>query len=77
LELICTREAGSVFEAGGLNCVLSFIRDNGRLMHRDTLHSAMAVVSRLCTKMEPQEETLPECVACLSRSFSPTRQKNN
>lgn len=66
LELICTREAGSVFEAGGLTCVLGFIRDNGSLIHRDTLHSAMAVVSRLCTKMEPHEESLPECVDCLS-----------
>ena len=51
LELICTREAGAVFEAGGLTCVLGFIRDNGSLIHKDTLHSAMSVVSRLCTKM--------------------------
>ena len=55
LELICTREAGAVFEAGGLTCVLGFIRDNGALIHKDTLHSAMSVVSRLCTKMEPHE----------------------
>ena len=46
LELICTREAGSVFDAGGLSCVLSFIRDSGHRIHKDTLHSAMAVVSR-------------------------------
>ncbi|XP_067009629.1 E3 ubiquitin-protein ligase HECTD1 isoform X3 [Anabrus simplex] len=66
LELICTREAGAVFEAGGLNCVLSFIRDNGCRVHKDTLHSAMAVVSRLCTKMEPQDTSLPTCVESLS-----------
>jgi len=66
LELICTREAGAVFEAGGLNCVLSFIRDNGCQVHKDTLHSAMAVVSRLCTKMEPQDPSLPTCVEALS-----------
>lgn len=30
LELICTREAGAVFEAGGLSCILPFIRDNGK-----------------------------------------------
>ncbi|XP_069704389.1 E3 ubiquitin-protein ligase HECTD1 isoform X7 [Periplaneta americana] len=66
LELICTREAGAVFEAGGLNCVLSFIRDNGCRVHKDTLHSAMAVVSRLCTKMEPQDSSLPTCVEALS-----------
>ena len=25
LELVCTRESGSVFESGGLNCVHPFI----------------------------------------------------
>ncbi|XP_061675274.1 E3 ubiquitin-protein ligase HECTD1 [Syngnathoides biaculeatus] len=66
LELICTRESGAVFEAGGLNCVLSFIRDSGHLVHKDTLHSAMAVVSRLCSKMEPQDASLETCVESLS-----------
>ena len=66
LELVCTREAGAVFEAGGLSCVLSFVRDNGSLIHKDTLHSAMSVVSRLCTKMEPQDGALPCCVDSLS-----------
>ncbi|XP_037777240.1 E3 ubiquitin-protein ligase HECTD1-like isoform X18 [Penaeus monodon] len=66
LELICTREAGAVFEAGGLNCVLSFIRDNGHLVHKDTLHSAMHLVSRLCGKMEPADPGLAPCVESLS-----------
>ncbi len=66
LELICTREAGAVFEAGGLACVLSFIRDNADIIHKDTLHSAMSVVSRLCTKVEPNDDSLPSCVECLS-----------
>ncbi|XP_018329894.1 E3 ubiquitin-protein ligase HECTD1 isoform X2 [Agrilus planipennis] len=66
LELICTREAGAVFEAGGLSCILPFIRDNGSRVHKDTLHSAMAVVSRLCTKMEPADTQLPTCVQALS-----------
>lgn len=66
LELVCTREAGSVFEAGGLGYILPFIRDNGNLVHKDTLHSAMAVVSRLCTKMEPADAQLPACVQALS-----------
>lgn len=55
-----------MFEAGGLNCVLSFIRDSGHLVHKDTLHSAMAVVSRLCSKMEPQDSSLETCVESLS-----------
>lgn len=66
LELICTREAGAVFDAGGLSCILPFIRDNGQGVHKDTLHSAMAVVSRLCTKMEPADIQLPGCVQALS-----------
>jgi len=66
LELVCTREAGSVFDAGGLNCVLTFIKDSGPLIHKDTLHSAMSVVSRLCSKMEPQDTCLPSCVSSLS-----------
>lgn len=66
LELICTREAGAVFEAGGLSCILPFIRDNGNRVHKDTLHSAMAVVSRLCTKMEPADTQLATCVQALS-----------
>ncbi|XP_018579699.1 E3 ubiquitin-protein ligase Ufd4 isoform X5 [Anoplophora glabripennis] len=66
LELICTREAGAVFDAGGLSCILPFIRDNGQRVHKDTLHSAMAVVSRLCTKLEPADAELPTCVSALS-----------
>lgn len=66
LELVCTREAGAVFEAGGLTCVLTFIRENGTVVHKDTLHSAMSVVSRVCSKMEPQDPTLPDCVQSLS-----------
>lgn len=66
LELVCTREAGAVFEGGGLNSVLSFIRDCGSQVHKDTLYSAMAVVSRLCTKVEPQSTTINEYVESLS-----------
>ncbi|KAK0175018.1 hypothetical protein PV327_008803 [Microctonus hyperodae] len=66
LELVCAREAGPVFEAGGLPCALCFIREHGARVHRDTLHSAMAVVSRLCGKVEPQDKTLPDCVEALS-----------
>ena len=66
LELMCTRESGAIFEAGGLHCVLTFIRDNGSMVHKDTLHSAMAVVSRLCGKMEPSDPSLETCVESLS-----------
>lgn len=46
--------------------MLTFIRDSGHLVHKDTLHSAMAVVSRLCGKMEPQDSSLEICVESLS-----------
>ena len=66
LELICTREAGAVFEAGGLQCSLTFIREFGSSVHKDTLHSSMNVVSRLCGRMEPQDTNLETCVKSLS-----------
>lgn len=66
LERICTRESSAVFDAGGLNRVLTFITEYGSQVHKDTLHSAMAVVSRLCGKMEPQDSSLETCVESLS-----------
>lgn len=63
---MCTRESGTVFEAGGLNSVLTFICDHGCQVHKDTLHSCMSVVSRLCAKMEPKDFSLPGCVSSLS-----------
>ena len=66
LEFICTRESGAVFDAGGLSCVLTFIREHGTQIHKDTLHSSMSVVTRLCGKMEPQDASLESCVESLS-----------
>jgi len=74
---VCTRESGAVYEAGGLNCVLTFIKEHGSVtqsaglvqglkVYTDTLHSAMTVVSRLCGKMEPQDSSLPSCIESLS-----------
>ena len=34
LELVVGREAGAVFEAGGLNSVLTFITESGQLIHK-------------------------------------------
>ncbi|WAR20557.1 HECD1-like protein [Mya arenaria] len=66
LELVCTRESGAVFESGGLNCVLQFICEHGSQVHKDTLHSCMSVVTRLCGKMEPKDSSQQECVSSLS-----------
>lgn len=64
--MVCTRESGAVFDAGGLNSVLTFICDHGSHVHKDTLHSCMSVVSRLCAKMEPKDSSLQGCVSSLS-----------
>src|SRR5690606_9613419 len=53
LELVCTRETGALFEVGGLSQVLQFVDKCGSQLHRDTLASAMAVVGRLCGRVEP------------------------
>ncbi len=78
LELICARESHAVYESGGLTCILPFILDHGQVIHKDTLHSAMSVVTRLCGKMEPplpiqisdeqqQQSQLDFCVETLSK----------
>lgn len=66
LELVCTREAGAVWEGGGLPAVLHFITQHGTSVHKDTLHSAMAVVSRVCGKMEPGDDRVGDAVSSLS-----------
>ncbi|KAJ2942645.1 hypothetical protein O0L34_g2114 [Tuta absoluta] len=66
LELVCTREAGAVWEGGGLPAVLHFITHYGTSVHKDTLHSAMAVVSRVCGKMEPGDTRVGDAVSSLS-----------
>ena len=72
---MCTREAGSIYEAGGLNCMVTFIREYGSQIHKDTLHSAMSVVARLCSKIEPTDETLEDCMDSLSKLLQ--HQDNN
>lgn len=67
LELICARESSAVFEAGGLNCILPFILEHGRVIYKDSLHSAMSVVTRLCAKMEPTDGSLDFCAETLSK----------
>lgn len=48
MEFVVTRESGSVYEAGGLNAVLTFIAENGTQVHKDTLHSSMSVSGLDC-----------------------------
>ena len=59
-----------MFDAGGLNAVLTFIQRCSTTqepsatdlpvvhgIHKDTLHSAMTVVTRLCSKVDPTSRT--------------------
>ncbi|KAK0408812.1 hypothetical protein QR680_004174 [Steinernema hermaphroditum] len=61
LEHVCHRETTAVYDAGGLQSMLSLIRLHGNSVHKDTLHSAMSVVTRLCSKMEPLDSSMPQC----------------
>ncbi|MCP9265968.1 HECD1 [Dirofilaria immitis] len=65
LEHICQRETSAVYDAGGLQCMLTLVRQHGQYVHKDTVHSAMSVITRLCSKMEPNDSTIPECSASL------------
>jgi E3 ubiquitin-protein ligase HECTD1 len=60
LEHVCQRETSAVYEAGGLQSMLFLVRQNGHLVHKDTLYSAMSVVQRLCSRVEPNNPQLRE-----------------
>eukprot|EP00053_Salpingoeca_punica_P020085 m.207429 g.207429 ORF g.207429 m.207429 type:complete len:2206 (+) comp17789_c0_seq4:215-6832(+) len=66
LELLCLRESGAIYAAGGLQSALSFITRGGDSVFKDALLSAMSVVSKCCGRMEPDDESLPRCVEQLS-----------
>jgi E3 ubiquitin-protein ligase HECTD1 len=67
LELIGTCEAGAIFDVGGLRSMLQLVRTHGQHLHKDTLQSAMTVVGRLCSKMEPLDPQLQSSVESLSQ----------
>ena len=48
LEHVCQRETMAVYDAGGINAMLSLVRVHGAQVHKDTMHSAMSVV--MCSK---------------------------
>lgn len=61
LEHVCQRETMAVYDAGGINAMLNLVRVHGVQVHKDTVHSAMSVVTRLCGKMEPTDLELAKC----------------
>ncbi|EFO85309.1 hypothetical protein CRE_21657 [Caenorhabditis remanei] len=65
LEHVCQRETMAVYDAGGINAMLNLVRVHGAQVHKDTMHSAMSVVTRLCGKMEPTDLELAKCAESL------------
>ncbi|PIC33910.1 hypothetical protein B9Z55_013719 [Caenorhabditis nigoni] len=65
LEHVCQRETMAVYDAGGINAMLNLVRVHGAQVHKDTMHSAMSVVTRLCGKMEPTDQELAKCAESL------------
>lgn len=65
LEHVCQRETMAVYDAGGINAMLTLVRVHGTQVHKDTMHSAMSVVTRLCGKMEPTDPELGKCAESL------------
>lgn len=70
LQLLCTREAGCIYEAGGLTSVISFIQNYSNRIHADTRYSALDLISKLCAKIEPSDAQLSSIVASLSSLLS-------
>eukprot|EP00283_Hemiselmis_rufescens_P007359 CAMPEP_0173430468 /NCGR_PEP_ID=MMETSP1357-20121228/8878_1 /TAXON_ID=77926 /ORGANISM="Hemiselmis rufescens, Strain PCC563" /LENGTH=355 /DNA_ID=CAMNT_0014394801 /DNA_START=282 /DNA_END=1345 /DNA_ORIENTATION=+ len=66
LELLCRREAKSVFEAEGLQCLLTFVTSNGSNVHKDTLQCSLSVASMLVGRLKLDHPALPSCVASLT-----------
>ncbi|CAI2350375.1 unnamed protein product [Caenorhabditis sp. 36 PRJEB53466] len=65
LEHVCQRETMAVYDAGGINAMLNLVRVHGGQVHKDTVYSAMSVVTRLCGKMEPTDSELAKCAESL------------
>eukprot|EP00036_Acanthoecidae_sp_10tr_P012628 CAMPEP_0206295484 /NCGR_PEP_ID=MMETSP0106_2-20121207/5189_1 /ASSEMBLY_ACC=CAM_ASM_000206 /TAXON_ID=81532 /ORGANISM="Acanthoeca-like sp., Strain 10tr" /LENGTH=2416 /DNA_ID=CAMNT_0053726137 /DNA_START=1 /DNA_END=7251 /DNA_ORIENTATION=- len=64
LELIASREPTATFEAGALDAAFQFITQGGG-MYRDAVLSAMNLISRCCSRIEPKHPKIGEIVAQL------------
>ena len=66
MELLCRREAKAVFDADGLECLLTFVKANASSMHKDTLHSSLSVASMLCGRLQADHSSLSSCITSLT-----------
>ncbi|XP_018649274.1 hypothetical protein Smp_169180 [Schistosoma mansoni] len=66
LQLICTREPGAVYTAGGLTSVLRYIRLYPHLLHADVLQAGMDIIRRLFSRADPADKNLTSWIDALS-----------
>ncbi|CAH8442904.1 unnamed protein product [Schistosoma rodhaini] len=66
LQLICTREPGAVYTAGGLTSVLRYIRLYPHLLHADVLQAGMDIIRRLFSRADPSDKNLTSWIDALS-----------
>ena len=64
-------------EAGALNAILTFIETYGATLHKDALRSAMGIVTRLCTKVEPSDHSVSAIVQSLTALLKHTDAQAN
>jgi E3 ubiquitin-protein ligase HECTD1 len=66
-ERLCSRETASIYEQNGLHCVLDFINNWHSVIHKDSLQSALNVVVKLISKIDPQNaSTFDQTIESLS-----------
>ncbi|RTG86676.1 E3 ubiquitin-protein ligase HECTD1 [Schistosoma bovis] len=66
LQLICTREPGAVYMAGGLTPVLRYIRLYPHLLHADVLQAGMDIIRRLFSRADPTDKNVTSWIDALS-----------
>lgn len=75
LEFVSQRDADAVHKAGALQTSIAFIINGADLLFLDVRLSAMSVISRCCTKLDPADTVVPACVESLSNLLQQTEPK--
>jgi hypothetical protein len=66
LKFLADREADAVHAAGALKACLSYIVTGGNNIYMDGRLSAMDVISKCCSRLDPTDATVPDCIERLS-----------
>ena len=77
LEFVSQRDAVAVHKAGALQTSIAFIINGADLLFLDVRLSAMSVISRCCTQLDPTDTVVPACIESLSNLLQQTvRQRS-